>query len=83
MARITCPHCGGPIDVTRKAKPAKHGGTVNPYGHPFPHAKLYNTVLTPRLIGATGNHCGHMIENNDPRNYSISGNVPGSEAASC
>ena len=76
MSRIECPHCGGEINTKSESK-KKTTGTTNPYGHPFPHAKLMNVKLTPRLIGKCKIVYRHLIPNNDIRNYSISGKVPG------
>ena len=77
---ITCPHCGGTIETARKPKAPKKGGTVNPFGHPYPHARLYNNKLTD--IGRLSKNCTYpTISNNDIRNYSISGKVPNSEEA--
>jgi hypothetical protein len=57
-----------------QAKPER-AETTNPFGHPFPHAKLRNVSLTSitRLRAPYG-HWMKLVENNDPRNYSISGN---------
>jgi hypothetical protein len=59
-----------------KAKPER-AETTNPFGHPFPHAKLRNVSLSSitRLRAPYGRGM-KLIENNDPRNYSISGKVP-------
>jgi hypothetical protein len=48
--------------------------TTNPFGHPFPHAKLRNVTLTSitRLRAPYGPHM-RLIGNDDPRNYSITG----------
>ena len=72
MASIKCPHCGGEL-TTHKQRQVKKSGTVNPFGHPFPHARLYNNTLTK--FGPQ-NWSPPMIPNNDLRNYSISGKVP-------
>ena len=68
--------------VKKKRVPRQHNRglqTVNPFNHAFPHAKLVNVTLTSitRLAKTQGSLSDHMIENNDPRNYSISGKVPG------
>jgi hypothetical protein len=68
------------IEVCRQAgyrvtKPRKQveGETTNPFGHPFPHAKLRNVSLSSitRLRAPYGRGM-KLIENNDPRNYSTS-----------
>jgi len=48
--------------------------TTNPYGHPFPHAKLRNVKLTSitRLSRNTETYSRHLIENDDVRNFAIS-----------
>ena len=71
----TCPHCGGELQATRKRKQTNGDGTVNPYGHPFPHARLYNVSLTPRLIGKQS-WSPRMIPDSDPRNYPLTGKAP-------
>jgi len=75
MTKIDCPHCGGEIN-TKSENKKKSTGTVNPYGHPFPHAKLYNVKIAPRLLNPKGGAVV-LIPNDDIRNYSISGKVPG------
>ena len=59
---MNCPCCGHSLTKTKSA-----ADTVNPFGHEYPHAKLYNTKLTPRLIGSQ-NWSPAMIGNDDPRN---------------
>jgi hypothetical protein len=65
-----------------RATRTNEAGTTNPFGHPFPHAKLRNVSLTSitRLRAPYGRGM-KLIENNDPRNYSISGKVEIKEAA--
>jgi hypothetical protein len=48
--------------------------TVNPFKHPYPHAKLYNVTLTSiaRLSKGNSHLSRHMIENDDVRNFAIS-----------
>ena len=48
--------------------------TVNPHGHAFPHAKLYNVPLTKisRLSKGSLGEPRHLIANDDLRNYTIS-----------
>jgi hypothetical protein len=60
--------------VTKPRAQRKEGETTNPFGHPFPHAKLRNVTLTSitRLRAPYGPWM-KLIGNNDPRNYSISG----------
>jgi hypothetical protein len=72
-----CPHCGEELPRVTKRKHRETGAieTVNPYGHPFPHAKLYNVRITPRLIGKQS-WSPKMIDNNDPRCWPISGKPP-------
>jgi Cu/Zn superoxide dismutase len=53
MKHIQCPHCGGEISTTRKPKRKSAGGTVNPFNHPFPHAKLVHHTNVPRLMSRT------------------------------
>ena len=57
-----------------KPKPRNESETTNPFGHPFPHAKLRNVSLTSitRLRAPYGQWM-KLIQDNDPRNYSISG----------
>ena len=52
--------------------------TVNPFKHPYPHAKLYNHTLSSvkrlskfRSLSAWQSYSSHMIANDDPRNFSI------------
>jgi hypothetical protein len=53
--------------------------TTNPLKHAYPHAKLQNVTLTSinRLTKTTAWLSRHMIENNDLRNWSLSGIVGG------
>jgi hypothetical protein len=62
--------------VTKPRQQRKESETTNPFGHPFPHAKLRNVSLTSitRLRAPYGNGM-RLIGNDDPRNYSISGKV--------
>jgi hypothetical protein len=48
--------------------------STNPFGHPFPHAKLRNVKLTSisRLAKNSSWLSRHMIENGDLRNFAIS-----------
>jgi hypothetical protein len=48
--------------------------STNPFGHPFPHAKLRNVKLTPisRLAKNSSWLSRHMIGNDDLRNFAIS-----------
>jgi hypothetical protein len=48
--------------------------STNPFGHPFPHAKLRNVKLTSisRLAKNSSWLSRHMIENRDLRNFAIS-----------
>jgi hypothetical protein len=60
-----------------KTKPGTGGiKTVNPFNHPYPHAKLYNNTLTSieRLRKVNGRL--PMVKNDDLRNWSISGKPP-------
>lgn len=68
----TCPYCGGYLRAAKPKRP-KAGGTVNPFDHPYPHARLYNNKLTAiaRLSKPSKNRLP-MIENDDPRNYRLS-----------
>jgi len=65
---------GAGYRVTKPRKRADESQTTNPFGHPFPHAKLRNISLTSitRLRAPYGRGM-KLIENDDPRNYSISG----------
>lgn len=58
-----------------RSSAARTGGTVNPHGHPYPHAKLINITLTS-IARLSKNPAYQTIGNNDPRNYSITGKVP-------
>ena len=62
--------------VAKPRKQVEESQTTNPFGHPFPHAKLRNVSLSSitRLRAPYGRGM-KLIENNDPRNYSISGKV--------
>jgi hypothetical protein len=68
--------------VTKPRKRGEESEATNPFGHPFPHAKLRNVSLTSitRLRAPYGRGM-KLIENNDPRNYSISGKAAIKEAA--
>jgi hypothetical protein len=68
--------------ITKPRTRAEGGETTNPFGHPFPHAKLRNVSLTSitRLRAPYGRGM-KLIENDDPRNYSISGKAAIKEAA--
>jgi hypothetical protein len=48
--------------------------STNPFGHPYPHAKLRNVKLTSitRLGKGTESYSRHLIQNDDMRNFSIS-----------
>jgi hypothetical protein len=60
--------------VTKPRTRVEGGETTNPFGHPFPHAKLRNVTLTSitRLRAPYGPHM-RLIGNDDLRNYSITG----------
>jgi hypothetical protein len=68
--------------VTKPRTRGEESETTNPFGHPFPRAKLRNVSLTSitRLRAPYGRGM-KLIENNDPRNYSISGKAAIKEAA--